>query len=197
MSDCPNKFNLKRIAGTLKYGGFDGSKRKLILISYIAFVSVFVIMGVCMILYMTGVIGDGKTDVNVNILEIIVGSLFMFVLLPLGVGILIFKNEKQRNEIKLWLEDAVELKAYSRKIDAFSTLLSQEQYKIQIEFEYGGKSFCCVSRGKIFKNSEEARDGYHAEWRDYLDKEVSILYSPKYEEVMVLKNNVGISKRME
>ena len=188
MQKSQSQFDLKQIAGTLKYGGFDGHKRKWIVLSYVIFTAIFVFMGIGMcVLFITDVIDIGSTTGDTDIWAIL-GCVFLSVIVPLAMGLLLYKNERQRREIKLWLADAVELTAYSRKIDAFSTLMSKEMYKIQIEFEYNNKSFRYVSRGKEIIGNDKIPDGFHSDWSDYLNKEVRILYSPQYEEVIVLRN---------
>ena len=87
--------------------------------------------------------------------------------------------------MELWLDDAVMLKAYSRNVggngdEAFDRVLdvlgSSENsgYMIRIGFKYNGNHI------KLTSKRENC-------WGNYLDKEIDILYSPKYREVILLK----------
>lgn len=188
MHNSHTKPILKRIAGTLKYGCFDGDEMKRVIPAYIAFSLVCVFMGIGIeILLITGVIGSSNPDKGQDIF-VIVGCIFFSVFLPLIIGILIYRNEKQKKEVVRWLDDAIELQAYSRGIDVIqSTLSINNLYKIQVEFKYDGKIYSYESRGKQFSAAKYTY-GYHKVWKDYADIKVNILYSPTYKEVIVLKD---------
>lgn len=182
-----DKFNMKRIAGTLKYGWFDGEKKKYIIPAYIALALAFIGVG----------IGLGLTMIILNIQEqggvegvgdifAILGCLFISVFPTSILGLLIYKNEKNKKEIELWLNDAVELTAYVRQLGVIQSGLAG-LYKIQVEFEYEGQHYKYESRGKQLSASKFTY-GYHNVWKDYVDRNIDILYSPRYKEVVLLKS---------
>ncbi len=180
---------MKRIAGTLKYGWFDGEKKKYVIPVFVIFSLIFVGFGM----------GFGLTMIILNIQEhgglvgstdvlAIVGCIVISFLLPLVLGLLIHRNEKYRKEIELWLTDAVELTAQVHEIGVIqSELLSANNlYKIRVDFEYNGQNYKIESQGKQLGGTKSSY-GYHNVWKDYINRKVDILYSPKYHEVIVLK----------
>ena len=87
-------------------------------------------------------------------------------------------------EIKLWKDDAVQLKATSKIIDeeTFIGEIPTTYYKIEIYFKYQNKRIKKISGGqKRFK-------GYATIYRKYSNRVIDILYSPKYDQVMILKD---------
>ena len=190
MSQHRIEFDMKRIAGTLKYGWFDGEKKKHIIPVYIAFSVIFVGFGMGFGLTMTILDINEHGGVNgITDILAIVGCLFASFFLPLLFGLLIHRNEKYRKEIELWLSDAVELTAYVHEIGVMqSELLSANNlYKIRVDFEYNGQRYKFESRGKQLGGTK-ASYGFHNVWKDYINRKANILYSPNYHEVIVLKN---------
>lgn len=191
MSKQQVNFNMKQIAGTLKYGWFDGEKKKYVIPAFIVFTLVFVGFGMGFGLTMTildiqehgGI--NGFTDVLA-----IIGCFFVSFFLPLVLGLLIHRNEKYRKEIELWLNDAVELSAYVHEIGVIQSevLSANNLYKIQVEFEYEEQKYKYESRGKQLGGTKNSY-GFHNVWKDYVNRKVNILYSPTYHEVIVLKND--------
>lgn len=190
MPKSGNGFDMKRIAGTLKYGWFDGEKKQYIIPVFIVFSIVW--GGLCLGLILTMIISDIKEhgfNMPADIFAI-AGCVFGATALPLALGLLISRNEKCRKEILLWLSDAVELNAYVRKVDVIhSDLLSTDDlYKIRVEFEFNGQSYKLESRGKQLGGTKSSR-GFHNVWKDYINRKVNILYSPKFNEVIILKDH--------
>ncbi len=110
----------------------------------------------------------------------------------MGVGILflsigltyLIKNHILKKKIDIWLEDAVELKAVSQRFDRIWSFpyINFRYVKIHIEFRYNKK--------RIHKYSGDGkRNGYDTVFYKYADREIDILYSPKYDEVMILKES--------
>lgn len=188
-------FDMKRIVGTLKYGDFDGTKRKYTILAYVAFSLTFIGVGIGLglTLVIKNIVENGGIQDAKDILSIL-GCMLVALGVPGLFGVIAFKNEKARNDIKKWLLDAVELRAYVREIgvlkpDTVPWSLSNDydSYRIRVEFEYDGVSYKYESRGKEV-GSEDDTCGYHRVWKDYINKKVNILYSPSYKEVMILKN---------
>ena len=189
--------DLKQIAGTLKYGQFDGTKRKYIISTYIAFTTLFVagMIALLTVLIIDYVDTTTVTEPTAFVPEIIF-CILGFMLLPIIFLFLILRNEKIRKEIKLWLQDAVELGAFCEillsdhtdtpLLDAIFSL-PPSKAKIRVKFKYNGKHY---SKDSGYKNKNgEFKNDYQAVWVKYADKSINILYSPKYDEVIVLKNN--------
>ena len=101
-----------------------------------------------------------------------------------GAGCLLFsgyhllKEGVIRRKIKRWLGDAVLLRAISKKLLSAGIPSSS---KIQIEFVYNRKKKKQVSLpGKLLQ--------IQTIFSRYADREIQILYSPKYDQVMILKD---------
>ncbi len=109
----------------------------------------------------------------------ILGFAFLALLIYIKI-----KNDRLKNKIKLWLDDAVTLKAYSQKIDEHKLGIQPKATKIQVTFTFDNNHYKRQSTYKVFGGYE----GCVGCFNKYADKEVDILYSPKYDEVMILKD---------
>ena len=82
----------------------------------------------------------------------------------------------------LWLKDAVELKAKIIRL-AF-TVSHSPLYQVEAQFMYNGKKMTRKSsKGNIWTGSHNIFAKYH-------NKDVRILYSPTYDEVLLLKGDI-------
>ena len=168
------KYQIKDVAASIT-GGAVGS-RGVLCILHIGNISVLLMTP---IVIFSGILYDS--------------SIFWLLLLPIIVAPVFFyftiRVYKLRTKIKLWLEDAIECNVQSKRIDttgpsvifAANTIVPMRRMcKIQIQFGYNGK--------KIKKISDYARIfGFYA------DREISILYSEKYNQVLILKDG-GMTK---
>lgn len=104
-----------------------------------------------------------------------VGALCLF---ALCVFVLI-QNIILNSRIKNWVKDSVELRA---KISFVGTEhLRVKRTKILVSFSYLGR--------KIKKFSGDGKNsGYSSAYNRLIDKEVNILYSPTYDQVLLLKD---------
>ena len=93
------------------------------------------------------------------------------------------KDNKLKNKVKIWLEDAVEIKAYSKKVGENRLGLQPKAIKIQVQFSLNDIHYIRESTAKVFGGWE----GYVGCFNKYANREISILYSPKYDEVLILK----------
>lgn len=188
--------DLKNIEGTLKFGQFDGTKRKNNIIAFVT-ITTLLIAGMFGLIYyisfeqIKNLNPLTTTDFVISIFGIVFGFSF-FLLICL---IFLIKNEKMRNKILLWLQDAVELEAHCETLlsDYGNPLLDTVfpsppvRVKIRVKFKYNGKHY---SKDSGYKNKNgEFKNDYQKIWVKYADKSINILYSPKYDEVIVLKNN--------
>lgn len=94
----------------------------------------------------------------------------------------ILKNKFIKKKVGLWLNDAVELKAYSRETMRIPAgLFSLRQISIEVVFKYGGEFI-------IQKNGKQKWLQFAPYLVKYANKKINILYSPTYNEVMILKD---------
>ncbi len=94
------------------------------------------------------------------------------------------QKEKLSKDVMLWLEDAIEIKAYSQKLGENRLGFQPKATKIRVSFNIGGKHFRKDSSLTPFGGWE----GYAGCFNKYADREVNIMYSPKYDEVLILKD---------
>lgn len=113
-----------------------------------------------------------------------VGCNILFLLILALSIYLKIKNNRLKIKINLWLKDAIELKAYSRKIGENRLGLQPAAIKIEVCFKIDGKYYARNSSAKVFGGWE----GYIGTFKKYADREINILYSPKYDEVLILKD---------
>ena len=116
--------------------------------------------------------------------------LILFVVLLLIVLILVLiKNQKTKKLVIMWVQDAVLLKAYTKKLDSFNTelpfLILPEQTLLEVHFVYSDKKQSQISKGAMIGGKKQK--GHHKIFSKYADKEIDILYSPKYDQVLILK----------
>ncbi len=94
------------------------------------------------------------------------------------------KNRKIIRKLTPCLEDAISIKAYSKKIGETRLGLQPKGTKIQIEFAIGEVKYKRQSTVKVFGGKE----GYVSWFNKYINRDVKILYSTKYDEVMIIKD---------
>lgn len=190
------QYNMNAIDGTLKYGKFDGMKKGWYLFFAIIDALVLVGMGCVVVVFM--VMEYIETGEGVPMILLACFVLCFMCALAVWIFIICSTNEKCRNDIKLWLTDAVELEAYARKKEeiqpdnAIDNLFRLGVYKIRVEFKYDGVYYAYESRGGGTRFRSET--GFHKIWKKYVNKKVRIMYSPQYKEVMILKPDKHVFK---
>lgn len=105
-------------------------------------------------------------------------------------AVVIIINHKNCLRVKEWLNDAVKLKAYAKKLDeskVYSGIIPLKATKIIVTFIYNGQHVSKMS-GKQDKAISRF-NGYSPALEKYVDREFDIMYSPKYDQVMILKSN--------
>lgn len=169
---------LSNIAGLLHYGKYDGVSPKLAKLIYVFWVILFAVPMTIGIVF--SVLGEHKDDVLTAFIVagglLVIGIVFIY---------LCVKGQKQRRMVLLWLEDAVELKAVTKEISYKYSAELVRCVKIQVNFHYDGKLHRQFSDGK--NHHFDDWSGYLPLWKKYSDREIDILYSPKYNQVMILK----------
>lgn len=179
--------DLSRIAFTLSRGTFDGVSRKKIILVYLLCVMVF---GGLLILSVTMFSIDQFNEPG-PIGEFIVAILSVILacsILPIIFLIIIIRNEKIRKEVLLWMEDAVELPAYAKKLDQ-KYWVGIPLIKLQVEFTFDGIKHTCTTESERRGIMDLGRPvGYFSGISKFSDRKVNILYSPQYNQVMILKD---------
>ncbi len=176
--------DVSNIVGILNYGPFCGKNRKKLIIHQVMETAlILVVMGLGITLISLDQVDD-PSPIAKFIMDII---LYIVVFLSLSILSFVFfcKNEKMRKKVQLWMEDAVIIKAQSKKIGHRYTLFVPCP-KIQVKFELNGIEYQRQSQN--FRAINKREDGYYRIWSKYADKEIMIAYSPKYDEIMVLKD---------
>ncbi|MDE5562571.1 MAG: hypothetical protein K2J01_03385 [Clostridiales bacterium] len=90
------------------------------------------------------------------------------------------KSISIKKEMEMWLKDAVMITAYSTKIKETNTAVYERlfgdapEYRISIGFKYNGVHY-------KYKSSVDNC------WGKFCDKEIDILYSSRFREVILLK----------
>ena len=179
--------DLSDIAGTLKNGVFMGVNRKKAVQTYFilgavwALIVAAVVAVICVVWVYTDFLSADYFVVG------LVGFPVLFSAFPVLFLVACIRNERSRKEILLWLDDAVELEAYSTGIADLDSGVSKTMARIQVDFDFNGERFSRVSEGRMV-GDKTSPDGYHAIWTDYADRKIRILYSPKYDQIIVLKD---------
>lgn len=104
-------------------------------------------------------------------------------LLSLFIYIFI-KNRKLKQKLRVWLDDAVQIRAYSKKIGENRLGIQPKATKIQVRFSLNDIVHNKESTVKLFGG----QSGYAGWFNNYADRKVDILYSPEYDEVMIIKD---------
>ena len=104
------------------------------------------------------------------------------------------KNEMHIADARKWLKDAVRLTVFAHDAGSRGRALSvfcpgwMKEQKIVLRFRYAGRRIEKYSGGE---NGERfAERGYFNILAHYVDREINILYSPKYDQVLILKEDV-------
>lgn len=124
-------------------------------------------------------IGIIATYIFMNLL-----SLFLMIV----VIWVIKNNNKIKKKIQLCFDDAIELKAFSKVLDIKRFLLQPKIAKIETHFNLNGVSHKRVSSNRVVGAGN--LKGYHNVFNNYINKQIKILYSQKYDEVLILKDKV-------
>ena len=185
MGEEQNK-KISRIAGLLSYGTFWSASRKKVLLEYFClFALCFFAMVFCVT--MLSLEQAKKPDSALKFAMGLISYIIACGITPVWMGVVVAKNEKLRDNVNLWLEDAVEVKAFSKKIGVMRAMGIVKGVRLQVDFvidniHYSRESTYYDSLSKKFKA------GYYVMWSKYADRQINILYSPKYDEVMILKD---------
>ena len=122
---------------------------------------------------------------SIVIFVVVSGNILFVSLMSVAIYIKV-KNDRLKKKILLWLEDAIETIAYSKKIGENRVGLPPKATKIRVRFAINGVTYKRESTAKIVGGQR----GYLGTYNKYANREIRILYSPKYDEVLILKDNI-------
>lgn len=163
---------LSDIDASLEYG-WNYSKKLMVWI-YICF-----FMGILFPLISLGVFFTEPASDDDIILVIAMNIVGGVVLVFFG-ALLLYKMLLNK-KMKEWITDAIEMHAYAQKLDDRRLILKAT--KIQVKFCLQKKWYT-----KVSGNGKWYRQGYSTIFTKYADRKINILYSPKYDQVMILKD---------
>lgn len=171
-------FDRNRIIGSLKHGVVSDSFKSLTIVATAAvtFGSTCAGIGVILLAVYTA---QGKVNWGICVIAVLAIAIVLSLILYCY-----FRWRRKikgiKAELELWLQDAVMLKAYSTKIKETNTAIydifsdAPPEYKISVGFKYNGIHY-------------KYKSGVDNCWKRFLDKEIDILYSPNYRQVILLK----------
>lgn len=169
--------DIKQVEAVLSLGRiFTGYKLVILRIGiYLPLLSVFTIIGVIICI----LLGEMKYDINIiisllflNIIAFLIFTVYMFVY---------YKNKKNLEKLKQFLNDAKKTTAHARRLDIVNP--EYKPYQIEVFFEVDGKKYNKKSYpGNAFL-------GYNKFYNKYCKCKsgFEILYSKEFDEIILLK----------
>ena len=170
-----------KIVATLKYGRFL-SGWLLGLFVFILCLSVTTILFVVIYFSLSrcGIIPIDEDEIT---------FLYSIILMILGLAYSLWffiKRAKTKKKINLWLQDAIPLKAHSKSIAKRDSRITLPQFAIEIDFVYDDRLI--IQRSGNPEKKNYPKNGLDTIFGYYINREINILYSPNYNEVMILKD---------
>ena len=171
--------DVSKIAATLKGGRFyTGSLKKFMIFTVVLSLSIVVLS---IIIAFCNVKEIGVSQ----LLIFIIGIIFSFGGSATIILYFLYQNRKKEKKIRECLKDAVLLEARTKDISNSVVDRIYSGVKIKVEFNYKNIVHVCQSGNK---NSKKRNNGYDKVFRKYVNRKIRILYSPKYDEVLMLKD---------
>lgn len=175
--------DISLIDATLKYGEFKYTERKKLILEIVGSLIITAVLEVFAIIFL---IYSKFTYIEVLGINAILIILWI-------VCLLIYKKQnKQSKEVKLWLQDAVEINAVTSQAGenkSVAMLTPITLYKLQVDFDYNGRHYTYFSKNEYKIKFDSPPTGFHKIWERYINKNVKIMYSPKYDEVMLVRGS--------
>lgn len=172
---------ISKVSATLEKGRLF-SKGILVLL-YIGNVSAFFVFLIGLLMAVTNFLENGIAQ---GILFLCC-SLFFCVIFVGGFTFLIVRDKKLKKDVKLYLENAVLLEAQTKDIGSLSIYRRfYDGTKIRVSFRYNGKVITKESGNP--EKTGRINNGYDKIFWKYINQKINILYSPKYDQVMFLKD---------
>jgi hypothetical protein len=100
-------------------------------------------------------------------------------------------DKKLKSKIKIWFKDMIMLEATTKTVAQYKdfpfSIGADNKKKIKVIFKFNGKTITKISGEPGYTEEKyNTRSGYDSIFRKYADKKVSILYSEKYDQVLIL-----------
>ncbi len=164
------------IDSSLQYGKVM-SKKQFIVIKICLGAQVLIpLITVCILIIIS--CGGMTCDKNIELTLIIINVIFcLFIVIT---SYIIYNHRKLYKNISLWLKDAIKTTAFVKRMDEIS--LYYKPFQVEFSFNIDGKNY------KYLSASGGLMIGLNRRYIKYHNKTVNILYSPKYHQVMVLKD---------
>jgi len=164
--------DISKIEASLSHGGFlTGQKLAVI---YVGLVVPLLFPLITVMVVITALTGGMEWEGEV--IGVLIGCNILGALLFSFMIWLKRKNDKLKSKIILWMEDTIELTASVARLDGFGF----KPYQVQFDFEIDGKNYYRISP------AGNSATGWQKVFAQYANKEIKILYSPKYDEVLIL-----------
>lgn len=109
----------------------------------------------------------------------------LFLLFSFYFLCLILNNRKLRKNIELWIEDSIQVRAWAKLLDKFR-VFGQPIAEVKIEVSF------LINKRRFVKESGDGKKRnriYQKALAKYADREITILYSPKYDQVLILRDD--------
>ena len=120
---------------------------------------------------------------TVEIICCLVGCNLLSLCILIFAVYLVVKDFNIKSKVKMWLNDAVVLKAYSIKTMEYKSFFFPKACTIDVKFSFNGINYIKSSNVKTFGG----KIGYLTTFEKYADREIDIAYSPKFDEVLIIK----------
>lgn len=164
-----------KIKASLIYGKVFWGKQKYIL--YIGFLSTLLIPITTLCIFI--MVGFGKMELSPNMIApLIFSNVFSIFLFCVILWRAIF-NRRVIGKIQTWLVDAIFINASARRLDLMNP--KYKPYQIEVKFTFENKT------QKHISSAGNPIIGYYKFFSES-EKEVKILYSAKYNQVLILKD---------
>lgn len=178
-----NSAAIKQVIATLRDGEFSCESRKRVIISG-AILCAFFIAILASIIWVVLENGKDSEDITVSIFTVLGCCIPVLFLVSVNIYFIV-RNEKMRTNILNWMEDAVELNAFAQTVNVEHISFLFPRAKLQVSFAFDGKQYKKTSG----RNQEgKMRTGYQNFWMKFNNKSIRILYSPKYDQVILLQD---------
>lgn len=125
---------------------------------------------------------------------------FVNAIISVVLFVLFIKAQKQKKKLNLYLKDCVETYAKVERVGevveygnrTFPRLLT----KIRVVFKHDKKTVKLES-GEYKNGKTYSKGGFFAGFYKYVGKEIKILYTPKYNKVLFIKQNIKKAKNQK
>ncbi len=165
------------IDSSLQYGKILSKRKFIIILICLGILFLVPLISLCVLI--TCFCGVMTLDNDIKLSLIFLNIVFCIFII-ITIYIVLYYKKLYKN-IALWLNDAVKIKAFVRRMDEIG--LNYKPFQVEFSFEINGKEYKRLSAygGLIV--------GLNKRYIKYHNKTVNILYSPKYDQVMLLKEN--------